>query len=139
LVLHFKRASGDLAQRGLPSTKRVDDRNCTPDRKVTCRLIERLGHAAHHIAVEHSWKNVHLHILHAHGYSAIGVQNFCRCAMIPIAPNDADSLSDAAEFRNVVKHLRSMARDTGGVAKALAAQELRKGRRNKSPLPPPAR
>src|SRR6202011_5114011 len=61
--------SGGLPQRSLRfcPAQVVKNCKCASHRKIACLLIERIGRAAHHVAVEHARKDMQLDVLRACG------------------------------------------------------------------------
>ena len=78
-------------------------------RKLAGLPVECLGNARHHIGVLHAGKDVQLHILLSACQSTIGIQYFIRRSVVPIAPKDADRLTEVLELVNIVEHLGPVA------------------------------
>jgi hypothetical protein len=78
-------------------------------RKLAGLPVECLGNARHHIAVLYARKDVQLQVLLLACQSAIRIQHVLRRSVVPIAPKDADRLTEVLELVDIVEHLGPVA------------------------------
>ncbi len=95
----------------------TEDREGSLHGKVTRGDIESLDVAWHHESVLNAREDMYLDVRHAHWHGTICVQHVLRCAVILVAPDDADRLGYAVKLTDVVEHLRPVAGYARVVAK----------------------
>ena len=86
-----------------------EHRQCARHREVVGRLVERFGMAAHHEAVKHARKNMHIDVWHVRSHGSIGSEYFGGRGVVLIAPDHADWRRHAVEFSNEIEHSRAVA------------------------------
>src|SRR6185312_6650238 len=91
--------------------------------EVVRRRVERLGVAAHHVAVLDAREDVHLHVLHARGHAAVRLEHRGGRGVVLVAPDDAHRGAHAFELADEVEELRAVTGDARVVAQAFRPED----------------
>src|SRR5664279_4826508 len=79
-----------LAHGRAAAPQAIEDRNRALHGELAGLLIEGLGAAGHHVAMQDAREDMHLDVLHARWHRAIGLEHLRRRSVILVAPDDAD-------------------------------------------------